>query len=82
MPNTMPKEIIPGAPFPMREQCATELEKLARSNPHQAAAARLAGDLEIALAVVTGRTTTVNHLWLEIPSLQPIAVSDTDVIYR
>ena len=29
-----------------------------------------------------GRTITVNHLWLEIPSLQPIAVSDTDEIYR
>jgi hypothetical protein len=46
------KEIVRGAPFPLRQQTADELEKLARHNPQEAACQRIASDFHSALNIL------------------------------
>ena len=46
------KEIVPGAPFPLRQQTADELEKLAHHNPQEAACQRIASDFHSALNIL------------------------------
>jgi hypothetical protein len=45
------KEIVPGAPYSLRQQTADELEKLAR-NPQEAACHRIASDFHSALEIL------------------------------
>ena len=55
------KEIVPGAPFPLRQQTASELEKLARTNPPAAAHQRIAGDLT-ALKILSRQYDTLESV--------------------
>ena len=45
-------EVLPGAPFALRQHTATQLERLARENPRAAAAQRIAADFQTALEVI------------------------------
>ena len=56
------KEIVPGAPFPLRQQTASELEKLARTNPPAAAHQRIAGDLSTALKILSRHYDTLESV--------------------
>jgi hypothetical protein len=49
----MLNEIVPGAPFPVRQQTANELEKLARHNPAEAAHKRIVSDFQRSLTILS-----------------------------